>query len=300
MQKDYTTHLSHKPEVQAFFDPETNTISYVVADPNTKKCAIIDSVMDYEPHNATISYESASSIIKYIQEKQYRVDWILETHVHADHLTAAFYLKEKLGGKIAISRHIIEVQNVFGDVFKEGETFKRDGSQFDRLFDDGDAFTVGTIPAFTLYTPGHTPADMVYVIGDAVFARDTLFMPDFGTARCDFPGGSAETMHASAQKIFALPDEMRMYMCHDYLPEGRTEYVWETTIGEQKHSNIHLKEGTDPEAFIAQRKERDAQLPMPTLIIPSIQVNIRAGELLKHPETGEVHLKTPANSAFSK
>lgn len=296
----YDNYLLHTPFVQGFFDAATNTISYVVADPKTKKCAIIDSVMDYEPHGASITFVSADAIIEFVREKGYQVEWILETHVHADHLSAAPHLKERLGGTMAIGKHIIDVQNVFGKVFNEGTEFERDGSQFDRLLEDGDTFALGLIPALALHTPGHTPADMVYVIGDAVFAGDTMFMPDFGTARCDFPGGSAEIMYASTQKIFALPDAMRMFMCHDYLPEGRTEYQWETTVGEQKKNNIHLKEGTDPNRFVAMRTERDAKLGMPKLIIPSIQVNMRAGTLPRDAETGKVHLKTPVNSVFSK
>ena len=295
----YTQYLSHKPEVQGFFDPRTNTISYVVADFKTKKCAIIDSVMDYEPHGATLFFESADTIADYVAKKGYEVEWILETHVHADHLSAAPYLKEKLGGKIAIGKYIVDVQKIFGKVFNEGTEFERDGSQFDRLWDDGDEFMLGSIPAFVMHTPGHTPADMVYVIGDTVFAGDTLFMPDFGTARCDFPGGSSETMYTSAQKIFELPEEMHMFMCHDYLPEGRTEYVWETTIGEQKKHNIHLKEGTDKNRFMQMRNERDSKLGMPRLIIPSIQVNMRAGEVPKN-DTGNMELKVPVNSVFSR
>lgn len=297
---DYKEYLSHKPEVQGFFDPQTNTISYVVADVASKKCAIIDSVMDYEPHGATISFESADAIIAYVKEKEYQVQWILETHVHADHLSAAPYLKEKLGGTMAIGKYIVSVQNVFGKVFNEGTEFERDGSQFDRLWEDGDTFELGGIPASVIHTPGHTPADMVYVVGDAVFAGDTMFMPDFGTARCDFPGGSAGTMYESTQKIFALPDQMRMFMCHDYLPEGRTEYAWETTIGEQRKNNVHLKEGTDPERFISMRTQRDEKLGMPRLIIPAIQVNMRAGEVPKDTKTGTMQLKTPVNSVFSK
>lgn len=297
---NYTEYLAHKPEVQGFFDERTNTISYVVADPATKKCAIIDSVMDYEPNGATLFFENADAIVAYVKEHGYEVEWILETHVHADHLSAAPYLKEKLGGTMAIGKYIVDVQNIFGKVFNEGTEFERDGSQFDRLWEDGDIFKVGNLPASVMHTPGHTPADMVYVIGDAVFAGDTMFMPDFGTARCDFPGGSSSTMYESTQKIFALPDTMRMFMCHDYLPEGRTEYAWETTIGEQKKNNIHLKEGTDPERFKAMRDSRDAGLGMPKLIIPSIQVNMRAGNLPKDKDTGNVMLKTPVNSVFSK
>ncbi len=296
---DFTTYLAHKGEVQGFFDAATNTISYVVADPTSHTCAIIDSVLDFEPHSATISHESADALIDFVQKKQYSVAWILETHVHADHLTAAYYLRSALGGKIGMSKEIVKIQRTFGDVFKEHEGFTRDGSQFDQLFADGDTFMIGTLPVYAMHTPGHTPADMVFVIGDAVFAGDTLFMPDYGTARCDFPGGSAEEMYRSAQKIYTLPETMRMFMCHDYLPKSRTEYAWETTVGEQKRNNVHLKEGTDPEAFIAQRTARDQDLAMPRLIIPSLQVNIRAGDLPKD-EAGDPHLKTPVNSIFSK
>ncbi len=296
----YSTYLEYKPEIQGFFDHRTNTISYVVADVQTSTCAIVDSVMDYDQPSGTLFFENADAIIDYIREKEYSVAWILETHVHADHLSAAPYLQEKLGGKIAIGKYIVDVQDTFGKVFNEGTEFARDGSQFDQLWSDGDQFTIGSIPAFAMHTPGHTPADMVYVIGDAVFAGDTMFMPDFGTARCDFPGGSAETMYQSTQKIFELPDEMRMFMCHDYLPEGRTEYQWETTVGEQKNNNIHLKEGTDSQAFIRQRTERDTQLGMPKLIIPSIQTNMRGGEIPNQEDNGVSYLKTPINGAFSK
>lgn len=297
---NYDKFLVHHPSVKGFFDPATNTISYVVADEATKRCAIIDSVMDYEPHGATISYESADTLIKYIKENEYSVDWILETHVHADHLSAAPYLKERLGGKIAIGERILVVQEVFGTVFNEGTEFERDGSQFDQLFKDGDEFFVGSIPARVIYTPGHTPADITYVIGDAVFPGDTLFMPDYGTARVDFPGGSAEDMYASAQKLFALPERMRMFMCHDYLPRGRSEYHFETTVGEQKRANIHLNERTRVDEFVTLRKNRDATLGMPRLIIPSLQVNMRAGEIPKDKETDAPFLKTPVNSVFSR
>lgn len=297
--KDFTKYLEHTPQVQGFFDPATNTISYVVADPKTKKCAIIDSVMDFEPNSATVSFENADAIVSFIKDRGYTTEWILETHVHADHLSAAPYLKEKLGGEMAIGKYIVDVQEIFGKVFNEGTEFQRDGSQFDRLWNDGDTFMLGDVPAFVMHTPGHTPADMVYVIGDAVFAGDTLFMPDYGTARVDFPGGSAEDMYDSVQKIFALPEEMRMFMCHDYLPEGRSEYQWETTVGEQKKSNVHLKEG-HPEAFVKMRMEKDATLGMPKLIIPSIQVNMRAGELPKEKDTDNVYLKVPVNNVFSK
>lgn len=295
-----TTQMAHKPDVQGFFDPNTNTISYVVADPQTHACAIIDSVMDYEPNSATLSFESAQTIIDYIAEHNYHVEWILETHAHADHLSAAPYLQEKLGGKIAIGKNITVVQEVFGKVFNEGTEFQRDGSQFDRLWNEGDTFSIGSLPCTIINTPGHTPADITYIIGDSAFVGDTLFMPDYGTARCDFPGGNAETMYTSVQKLFSLPDSMRMFLCHDYLPEGRTEYVWETTVGEQKKQNIHIKEGTDPARFVDTRQAKDKTLGMPRLIIPSIQVNIHAGSLPTTADNGTTYLKVPINSVFSK
>lgn len=300
LMQTYKRFLAYKPSVRGFFDPSTNTISYVVADEATKRCAIIDSVLDYEPHSATISFESADKIIEHVSDNGYVVEWILETHVHADHLSAAPYLKERLGGKIAIGERILEVQDVFGKVFNEGTEFERDGSQFDRLFKDGDEFSIGTMPVRVIATPGHTPADITYVIGDAVFPGDTLFMPDYGTARVDFPGGSATDMHASAQKLFALPESMRMFMCHDYLPEGRTDYAFETTVGEQRRANIHLNEHTSAETFADLRAKRDETLGMPCLIIPSLQVNMRAGEIPRDEETGRAFLKTPVNSVFSK
>lgn len=297
---DHESLLNYHPSVKGFFDPATNTISYVVADDESKRCAIIDSVLDYEPESAATSCKSADLLVKHVEENGYHVDWILETHVHADHLSAAPYLKERLGGKLAISEKILEVQEVFGKVFNEGTEFERDGRQFDRLFKDGDEFSIGNIPVRVIATPGHTPADITYVVGDAVFAGDTLFMPDYGTARVDFPGGSAEDMHTSAQKLFALPESMRMFMCHDYLPEGRTDYVFETSIGEQKRANIHLNKDTSAEAFASLRKQRDETLGMPRLIIPSLQVNMRAGQIPKDKETGAEFLKIPVNNVFSK
>lgn len=298
--KDFSVHLTHQPEVQGFFDEATNTVSYVVADPKTKQCAIIDSVMDYEPESGTISFGSADTIIAFVKQHGYTVEWIIETHVHADHLSAAPYLKEKLGGTMAIGEHIRTVQDVFGKVFNEGTEFERDGSQFDHLFTDGETFMVGTMPALALHTPGHTPADMTIIIGDAAFVGDTLFMPDYGTARVDFPGGSAEAMYESAQKLFALPEAIRMFMCHDYLPEGRTDYQWETTVGEEKACNIHLNEHTPLAEFAHKREARDQTLGMPRLIIPSIQVNMRAGNLPPAEDGSTVFLKVPINSVFSK
>jgi len=299
LKKDFSSYLEKRPEVRAFFDEATHTVSYVVADPSTKQCAIIDSVMDFEPHSGALSFANADAIIDFVQKEGYAVEWILETHVHADHLSAAPYLKEKLGGKMGIGEHIITVQEVFGKVFNEGTEFERNGSQFDHLFKEGEAFSIGAIPGFVMHTPGHTPADVTFVIGDSVFVGDTLFMPDYGTARVDFPGGSAEALYDSVQKLYALPENMRMFMCHDYLPEGRTEYQWETTVGEEKKSNVHLSEYTDSDAFVTARKKKDAVLGMPRLIIPSIQVNMRAGNLPQS-EDGNVFLKTPINGVFSR
>lgn len=298
MKQDFTHFLAHKPIVQAFFDAETQTISYVVADPDSRICVIIDSVMDFEPTHHIVSTENADRIVDYVTRMNYTVSLLLETHVHADHLTAAFYLRDKLGGKIAINKHITEVQEMFGEVFVEDKEFKRDGSQFDYLWNDAGDFTVGKIPAYALYTPGHTPADMIYIIGNSVFVGDTLFMPDYGTARCDFPGGSAETMFDSVQKIFSLPDEMRMFMCHDYLPEGRADYVWETTVGAQKRYNIHVHTNSTREAFVALRTKRDATLRAPHLILPSLQVNMRAGDVPRDPQTGSINLKTSSHPLF--
>lgn len=295
---DYTSFLAHTPHVTSFFDAATNTISYVVADPTTRKCAIIDSVLDYEPHSATVSYESTKKIIEHVEKHGFIVEWILETHVHADHLSAAKHLQEKLGGTIAMSNAITQVQKVFGEVFAEDARFQRDGSQFDVLFGADETFTIGTIPTAALHVPGHTPADVAYVVGNSIFTGDTIFMPDYGSARCDFPGGSAEALHASVQKLYTLPDSMKMYLCHDYLPEGRTEYQWETTVGDQKSSNVHLAESMDTNTFTTLRTTRDKQLGMPKLIIPALQVNMRAGELPRN-EAGEIFFKIPVN-AFSK
>lgn len=297
---DFTSYLAHTPTVRGFFHEPTNTISYVVADPASNACAIVDSVLDYDLASGTLSHESADAIAAFVTEQGYTVAWHLETHMHADHLSAASYLKEKLGGKTAIGNHISDVQEMYQDVFHVSEAELQEAqASFDRRWEDFDTFTVGSIPAFTFYTPGHTPADVVYGIGDALFAGDTIFMPDFGTARCDFPRGSATKMYESSKKIFALPDAMRMFMCHDYLPErGRADYQWETSIGEQKKTNIHLHEGVSKETFVSQREARDATLPLPKLMIPSLQVNVRAGRVPK--ERGAPMLKVPINSIFSK
>ena len=284
-----------KPEVIAFFDEPTNTISYVVRDPKGSACAIIDSVLDFDYSSGRTDTDSADEIIAYVQKEGLKVEWILETHVHADHLSAAPYLQEKLGGKIGIGEKITIVQDTFGKVFNEGTEFQRDGSQFDRLFTEGDSFHIGQLRGDVLHTPGHTPACMTYVIGDAAFVGDTLFMPDFGTARCDFPGGSADTMFESVQKILSLPDATRIFVGHDYKAPGREDYAWETTVGDQKALNVHVGGGKSREEFVKMRTERDQTLGMPKLIIPSLQVNMRAGHMPDPDEKGDVFLKVPVN-----
>ena len=283
------------PDVKAFFDEPTNTISYVVSDPETKEAAIVDSVLDYDASAGRTDTASADAIIAFVKANGLSVAWILETHAHADHLSAAPYLQEQVGGKLAIGDHITTVQEVFGKIFNAGTEFQRDGSQFDRLLKDGDTFKVGSIDARVLHTPGHTPACMTYVIGDAAFVGDTLFMPDFGTARCDFPGGDARTLYRSIQKIFELPDETRMFLCHDYKAPGRDEFKWETTVGEQKRANVHVRDGIGEDAFVEMRTKRDAQLAMPKLILPSVQVNMRAGHLPPPEDDGTSYLKVPVN-----
>jgi glyoxylase-like metal-dependent hydrolase (beta-lactamase superfamily II) len=283
------------PHVTAFFDEATNTISYIVSDPEGRSAAIVDSVLDFDYASGRTDTRSADSIIDHVRREGLKVEWILETHVHADHLSAAPYLQERLGGQIGIGEKITVVQDVFGKVFNEGTEFRRDGSQFDRLFRDGDSFHVGQMRGDVMHTPGHTPACLTYVIGDAAFVGDTLFMPDFGTARCDFPGGSAEAMYDSVQRILSLPDETRIFVCHDYKAPGRDEYAWETTVGEQKAKNVHVGGGKSREAFVAMRTARDATLGMPKLIVPSLQVNMRAGHMPPPEEDGTVFLKVPVN-----
>lgn len=284
-----------KPDVKAFFDDATNTISFVVRDPNGTACAIIDSVLDFDYASGRTDTKSADEIIDYVTAEGLEVQWILETHVHADHLSAAPYLQEKLGGKIGIGDNIKIVQDTFGKVFNECTEFERDGSQFDELFVEGSSLHIGQLRADVLHTPGHTPACLTYVIGDAAFVGDTLFMPDFGTARCDFPGGSSETLYNSVQKILALPDETRIFVGHDYKAPGRDEYAWETTVAEQKANNVHVGEGKSKEDFVEMRDTRDATLAMPKLIIPSLQVNMRAGQMPPADEEGDVFLKVPVN-----
>lgn len=283
---------SKAPEVKAFFDNDSNTVSYVVIDPATKKAAIIDSVMDFDYASGTISYDHADMIIEYVTTQKLDVEWLIETHVHADHLSAAPYIQQKLGGKIGISARISEVQKVFGKIFNAGTEFERDGSQFDRLLSDGDSYMIGNISARAIHTPGHTPACMAHVIGDAVFVGDTLFMPDGGTARADFPGGDARTLYQSIHKILALPETYRIFVCHDYQPGGR-EVQWQTSVKEQREHNIHIANHVSEDAFVATREARDATLNMPKLIMPSIQVNMRAGHMPDAEDNGDTYLKVP-------
>lgn len=290
----YPVNMDIKPDVQAFFDEATNTISYIVKDPSSNACAIVDSVMDIDYAAGRITYDHADGLIRQVETQGLKLEWIIETHVHADHLSAAPYIQGKIGGKIGIGSKIMVVQDTFGKVFNEGTEFQRDGSQFDRLFEDGDTYTVGNMHAFAMYTPGHTPACMVHVMGDAAFAGDTLFMPDGGSARADFPGGDAGALYDSIQKVLALPDAMRLFMCHDYGPNGR-DIQWETTVGDEKAHNIHVGGGKTKEEFVEFRTKRDAQLDMPRLIIPSLQVNMRAGEIPTDKD-GSPMLKVPINS----
>ncbi|MFV1442518.1 MBL fold metallo-hydrolase [Phaeobacter sp. JH20_36] len=282
-----------KPIVKAFFDEQTNTVSYVVREPDGSACALIDSVLDFDHAAGRTDTRSADEMIAWVKAEGLRVEWILESHVHADHLSAAPYLQEQLGGKIGIGANITLVQDTFGKVFNEGTEFQRDGSQFDALFKHGDSFHIGQMRGDVLHTPGHTPACLTYVIGDAAFVGDTLFMPDFGTARCDFPGGSSEALFQSIQKILALPDETRIFVGHDYKAPGRDDYAWETTVGEQKALNIHIGQGRPIEEFVAMRDARDATLAMPRLILPSLQVNMRAGRMPEPEDDGHVYLKVP-------
>lgn len=286
--------LTVKPEVKGFFDPATNTISYVVKDPGSDACAIVDSVMDIDYAAGRITYTHADEIITWVKAQGLTVEWLIETHVHADHLSAAPYIQKQLGGRIGIGRNITVVQDTFGKVFNEGTEFQRDGSQFDRLFDDGDTYTVGGMTCVAVHTPGHTPACMTHVMGDAAFVGDTLFMPDGGSARADFPGGDAGQLYDSIQKVLALPDATRLFMCHDYGPNGR-DIAFETTVAEEKAHNIHVGGGKTREEFIRFRTERDAQLDMPKLIIPSLQVNMRGGDLPPPDEDGKRFLKVPIN-----
>lgn len=283
------------PVVKSFFDDQTFTISHVVRDPQSKACAIIDSVLDYDASSGRTMNASAQALIDYIKSESLEVQWLLETHAHADHLSAAPLLQAELGGQLAIGREIVRVQQVFGKIFNAGTEFQRDGSQFDQLFNDGDRFRIGQMEATVLHVPGHTPACLAYVVGDAIFPGDTLFMPDYGTARCDFPGGSAEDLWDSMQKILALPDATRIFVCHDYKAPGRDQYAWETTVAEERARNIHIGGGKTRAEFVEMRQKRDATLSMPKLIIPSLQVNMRAGQMPEPEENGLSYLKVPVN-----
>ena len=285
-----------RPEIASFFDPATFTVSYVVHDPATLEAAIIDSVLDFDPNSGRTATTSADAVVDYINSHKLKVTWLLETHAHADHFSAAPYLQDKLGGKIAIGAAITTVQQVFGKLFNAGTEFARDGSQFDALFKDGDTFAIGNLPVTVMHVPGHTPACIAYVVGEAVFVGDTMFMPDYGSARADFPGGDARTLFRSLRRILSLPPETRLFMCHDYLPKGRTEYVWETTVAAEREGNVHAHDGITEDEFVAMREARDATLDMPRLILPSVQVNMRAGHMPPPDENGVTYLKIPVNA----
>ncbi|MGC6521910.1 MAG: MBL fold metallo-hydrolase [Candidatus Micropelagos thuwalensis] len=284
--------MTSNPEIHAFFDTTTNTISYIVHDPESLYCAIIDSVMDIDYAAGQISYTHADHLIRFITQKGWQLDWLIETHVHADHLSAAPYIQSQLGGKLGIGEGIKTVQSVFGKIFNEGTDFKRDGSQFDCLFKDGETYKIGSLEVTAIHTPGHTPACMTHLIGDAAFVGDTLFMPDGGTARADFPGGDARALYRSIHRILSLPDETRLFMCHDYGPNGR-DFIWQTTVQEQRRMNIHVRDGITEDEFVDLRQKRDAGLDMPDLLIPSIQVNMRAGHFPEAEANGSIYLKVP-------
>lgn len=284
------------PVVRSFFDPATFTISHVARDPSSNACAVIDSVLDYDPASGRTLNTSAQTLIDYIKYENLEVQWLLETHAHADHLSAAPFLQAEIGGQLAIGREIIRVQEVFGKLFNAGTEFQRDGSQFDLLFQDGDRFKIGNLDATVLHVPGHTPACLAYVIGDAIFPGDTMFMPDYGTARCDFPGGDARTLYRSIKRLTRLPDEARMFMCHDYKAPGRDDYAWETTVGAQRTGNVHVREGVSEDEFAAMRNARDATLAMPKLILPAVQVNMRGGQMPPAEDNGVQYLKIPINT----
>jgi len=282
-----------RPDVKSFFDEPTNTFSYVVSDPATRRAAVIDSVLDYDAAAGRTRHDSADALIAWVRAHDLTVDWVIDTHVHADHLSAAPYIQRQLGGRLGIGEHIRTVQETFGTLFNAGTEFARDGSQFDHLFADGEIYRVGEIEAVAIHTPGHTPACMTHVIGDAAFVGDTLFMPDYGTARCDFPGGDATTLYRSIHKIYALPDATRIFLCHDYKAPGRDDYAYETTVGAEKRSNLHVRDGIDEAAFVQMRTARDATLAMPRLILPSVQINMRAGHKPPPEANGVSYLKIP-------
>lgn len=290
----FVVDLGQQPEVVPFFDEPTNTFSYVVKDPSSSACAVVDSVMEIDYPSGRLSLKGADAIIGYIRAHNLTLEWIIETHVHADHLSAAPYIQQQLGGKIGIGTDIVTVQETFGKIFNEGTEFARDGSQFDALFADGDQYQVGNLVCHALHTPGHTPACMSHVMGDACFVGDTLFMPDGGTARADFPGGNAQTLYRSIKRLLSLPNELRLFMCHDYMPGDRA-VAFETTVGQQRAENIHVHDGVSEAQFVHMREARDATLGMPRLILPSLQVNMRAGHLPPSESNGTVYLKVPLN-----
>ena len=285
-----------RPIVRSFFDEQTYTVSHVLRDPQSNACAIIDSVLDYDAASGRTANTSAQELIDYIKSESLEVQWLLETHAHADHLSAAPLLQAELGGRLAIGHEIIRVQQVFGKIFNAGTEFQRDGSQFDQLFNDGDRFRVGSLDATVLHVPGHTPACLAYVAGDAVFPGDTLFMPDYGTARCDFPGGDARQLYRSIKRLMKLPNAARLFLCHDYKAPGRDQYAWETTVGAERIGNIHVSEGVTEDDFYQMRTERDATLALPKLILPSVQVNMRAGQLPPAEDNGVRYIKIPVNT----
>ncbi|MEJ2417026.1 MAG: MBL fold metallo-hydrolase [Exilibacterium sp.] len=290
----FSVDLSQKPEVVPFFDEQTNTFSYLVKDPDSNACAVVDSVMEIDYASGRLSQRGADDIIDHIRRNQLKLEWSIETHVHADHISAAPYIQEQLGGKMGIGEHIVTVQETFGKVFNAGTDFARDGSQFDHLFADGDQYTIGNLVCHALHTPGHTSVCMSHIMGDACFVGDTLFMPDGGTARADFPGGDARTLYQSIQRLLTLPNELRLFMCHDYMPDDR-EVEYETTVEAERSANIHVHTGVSEEAFVAMREARDATLGMPRLILPSLQINMRAGHLPAAEDNGTVYLKLPLN-----
>ena len=285
-----------RPSIAGFFDEATNTVSYVVHDPKTGEAAIIDSVLDFDAASGRTANGSADRMIEYVTSNNLKVTWLIETHAHADHISAAPYLQERLGGKLAIGCDIIRVQEVFGKLFNAGTDFERDGSQFDKLFEDGETFRIGELEGIALHVPGHTPADMAFIVGDAAFVGDTIFMPDFGTARADFPGGDAGQLFRSIRRLLSLPDETRLFLCHDYKAPGRDEYAWETTVKQQREENVHVKDGVTEQDFVAMRTDRDKTLSMPKLIMPSVQVNIRGGRLPDPEENGVSYIKIPVNA----
>ncbi|HUE44897.1 MAG TPA: MBL fold metallo-hydrolase [Aestuariivirgaceae bacterium] len=285
--------MAHRPDVQGFFHEPTNTVSYIVSDPATGACAVIDTVLDYDAVAGRTSTAAADEVIAVVRDRGLACEWVLETHVHADHLSAAPYVQETLGGKLGIGSNITVVQDTFGKVFNAGTEFQRDGSQFDRLFTDDDEFALGSFSVHVMHTPGHTPACLTYIIGDAAFVGDTLFMPDYGTARADFPGGSARQLYRSIRKVLELPPETRLFLCHDYKAPGRDVFAWETTVAEERLNNVHVRDGVGEDEFVAMREARDKTLSMPKLIVPSIQVNMRGGEFPEPEDNGTVYLKVP-------